>query len=940
MIDRLLLIIVAGQIVASSILFGGVHLWVWSLILLASWAALLLLASDLLISHRDLPIPVAVVIALAGWIGYLLWQLSTSTPFTVVTPQHLHGCLDKLAAAGEFSSATSTYHCRLTLYQWLIPLITLLVVRYALRSSRELRLLGNIIVVVATVQAIYGISQYLCVDEPLSFFALWYKEGKVGGTYVCRNSYACFLAMGVAAAGALLLATFFSAFPEAQLSDILPGLLHCRQLPWLVAYLAAIILMALAVYLSLSRAGLLCSVLAVAVLAFGCYWHRRRQRSLLRLVVTILLLGLPVVIYLYLIGIDPLLDRFAKLPTDTSRWDLARVTLSMIANHLWTGVGGGNFGHFAEIYTHPDWPYPAYYAHNDYLQFVAEYGIIGACLFLTFIVTWLVTVFRQFNRSRSLRWLKWGAIAALMVIGAHGIVDFSLHIPGHRLLVATFMAILMAPITSSQPGRTMHSKSKRYTIWIGKWMLLLGALTGTIWVGSDLYRINQAEYDKPCCDYRFYQHVDKQIVRLDPDRQIQFLKDCLAGYRLARHWQSDNFEIWQEIGYLYFKLAGITSGAQRQNEMAAKAVQAYCRANRLMPAAYSPYYYLAIIYLQQSKFDAADQAMASARIVAPYNIPLAVSMSRFWIKRWQHQARPEYLVLIADRFYLLNQLQFARHREWTFAIWEYLAPYWLNSRDPWWGTIIPQREDYSLWSVRYFLRRQKPKLARQFLPYLSGLNAEIHSGHVALDLGQLPQALAHYHRAVIAADSVAKSKIVKAAITHLAKHGQIEAGMTFLQSSHWDSRRLREILFAGALRTKFAPQRLLELLQHTRAKFTTGDGQLAFLTARTCCRLGEPEQALGHAEEAVRKAPGNSQYTWLYLNLLWQLQMPQLIAAHLRIYGHRLSQPAQFYHWLARQYLQQKENAKAREAARRAIDLDPNNPELQKFWRQISFNNR
>ena len=72
------------------------------------------------------------------------------------------------------------------------------------------------------------------------------------------------------------------------------------------------------------------------------------------------------------------------------------VTLDVIAHHPYIGSGLGSFG---VIYTHYDSRNGLYrleQAHNDYLQILADAGIVGGLLGLSF----LVLLFALFNRRK------------------------------------------------------------------------------------------------------------------------------------------------------------------------------------------------------------------------------------------------------------------------------------------------------------------------------------------------------------------------------------------------------------------------------------------------------------------------------------------------------------------------------------------------------------
>ncbi len=92
-----------------------------------------------------------------------------------------------------------------------------------------------------------------------------------------------------------------------------------------------------------------------------------------------------------------------------------------------------------------------YYAHNDYLQYVAELGV--PILFI--IGYFLIIIFRTgFNKLKSPSRQTWGitlgAMTGIVALLLHSFVDFNLHIPANALLFVTLVALVMLPDLSKK----------------------------------------------------------------------------------------------------------------------------------------------------------------------------------------------------------------------------------------------------------------------------------------------------------------------------------------------------------------------------------------------------------------------------------------------------------------------------------------------------------
>lgn len=128
-----------------------------------------------------------------------------------------------------------------------------------------------------------------------------------------------------------------------------------------------------------------------------------------------------------------------------ARESIWKSTALMIKDHPLTGVGPGNF----------ELAYPSYrqarmdkridYAHNDFLQFVAEVGVFG----IVFLFFATYRLFRQTfvrldepEHPRFYRGIVVGAFCGLISIWFHSLLDFNLQIPANALIVAFLVALI------------------------------------------------------------------------------------------------------------------------------------------------------------------------------------------------------------------------------------------------------------------------------------------------------------------------------------------------------------------------------------------------------------------------------------------------------------------------------------------------------------------
>ena len=85
-----------------------------------------------------------------------------------------------------------------------------------------------------------------------------------------------------------------------------------------------------------------------------------------------------------------------------------------------------------------------YHAHNDYLEYLSELGIVGMILLLGGILYMLVKSFLIWRgrKQSEVKALALGGIVAIICILIHSITDFNLHIPANMLLFSVALSLL------------------------------------------------------------------------------------------------------------------------------------------------------------------------------------------------------------------------------------------------------------------------------------------------------------------------------------------------------------------------------------------------------------------------------------------------------------------------------------------------------------------
>ncbi|HVB78662.1 MAG TPA: O-antigen ligase family protein [Candidatus Binataceae bacterium] len=227
-----------------------------------------------------------------------------------------------------------------------------------------------------------------------------------------------------------------------------------------MASMAIAFVMLCAIVLSLSRGGWISTALSVGVLVAMFFAQPERRRAAFarhtdtRTLRWVALAATGLFIFaLMLIGPQGrnLTDvRLAETVSTglslSERGMLYRRTLAMIRDFPLFGVGMGAWGELFTRYVSPPWSQFFYYreAHNDYLQFAAESGLI-ALLALGWLFWRLLRRIGAAMRAGDPR--KWpllaAVVAAVVATALHELIDFNLHVPANAALLAVLLGLAL-----------------------------------------------------------------------------------------------------------------------------------------------------------------------------------------------------------------------------------------------------------------------------------------------------------------------------------------------------------------------------------------------------------------------------------------------------------------------------------------------------------------
>ncbi|WP_351000098.1 MULTISPECIES: O-antigen ligase family protein [unclassified Shewanella] len=319
-------------------------------------------------------------------------------------------------------------------------LFILLVSQYC-QQAKALRWLLIAIIISGCLQAFYGTVLNLLQLEVSPIFG--YHDGdRARGSFVYQNHFANYLALCLSIAFGWLLSELKTTKKEFDLRGMLIDLLSTLFSQKLILRLA-IVIMIIGLILSRSRmgnAGFFTALAAVSLLSIFIY---RRPATLFKpLVVSIFILDLLIVGSIF--GVEKVKQRL----NDTSfasetRDEVVIDSLPIIQEHLFTGTGGGSFYTVFPQYQ-PQF-YSGFYghAHNEYIQFVLEYGLVMTVILGLWVLYsfWLACRTMYLRHNKLYKGVAFGCAMAIVHMLLHISVDFHLQSPSNTLLFLTILTL-------------------------------------------------------------------------------------------------------------------------------------------------------------------------------------------------------------------------------------------------------------------------------------------------------------------------------------------------------------------------------------------------------------------------------------------------------------------------------------------------------------------
>ena len=381
-------------------------------------------------------------------------QYGIKAELVSISPEFLPLCAFALVVGVQllFHLTASRYYTRMALQLLITYMIVVFLMSQAFSRRGHWRAFVWFLMTLGFFVSVFGILQYLTFNGKL----YWFQEMRFGGTpfgpYVNRNHFAGFAEMVIPAA----------------LVPLILGKVRRERL-FLVALFAIVPIVAL--ILSASRGGIVSFAFQMVILFLLLLVRRVSSRHMLGGGAIVL----AAVMAVSWIGVNQVLARFAGgqtlEATAGKRASMRKDTWRLFLDHPILGTGLGTF----------EMVFPAYdslydgkivnHAHNDYLEFLAETGMVGGLCCLWFLGVVLLNALKgtaELGESFGSVLNLTGLVACSGIL-IHSLVDFNLHIPANALLflVSAHMAgVRLRPTgpAPAYPKTSVHENSSQLVV--------------------------------------------------------------------------------------------------------------------------------------------------------------------------------------------------------------------------------------------------------------------------------------------------------------------------------------------------------------------------------------------------------------------------------------------------------------------------------------------
>lgn len=322
-------------------------------------------------------------------------------------------------------------------------LCCLFTLNIALQHKNNIWLILIGLITLGLVQSLYGIGILLSGMNKILWMDKTYYLDRPTGTFVNPNHFAAYLTLSL-----ILVVAYVTCKIQHSNTKI-------SKWSWyehLFSVYTIIIFILLLTVLMTKSIGVLGSISIIVLIAS----YLLIRTSQIKVVLTWVGLGAAIFCF-FLLSIDyAIIERELSGLSHTfeRRLALSNAAWGMVSEHWLLGIGGGAFYSVFSKFRNLDIGNTYYnYAHNDYLQLWAEYGLIGITLLAFFVFFALKDNLYILKNSKNTihRTFGYASLYTTTGLAIHSLVDFSLHIFAYAVTYCCIISVNVFIRLQSEP---------------------------------------------------------------------------------------------------------------------------------------------------------------------------------------------------------------------------------------------------------------------------------------------------------------------------------------------------------------------------------------------------------------------------------------------------------------------------------------------------------
>ena len=350
------------------------------------------------------------------------------------------------------------YATKTGLFEVLVYSIIFLLITSTISTKKQIKRFIKTIIFIGFLLALFGIIQKLTWNGGIYWF--WKPEygGDSFGPYVNKNHFAGYMIMVIPLTiGFLIFKLNEYASASSDKSFLKRIAENERNIAKTFLLIFLIIIMVTALFLSLSRGGIMSFLISMFFLGIVFTITRRGRKKLW----IVLMIAFLLIISLEWFGMEPIakrlstLQQISKEPFHEPRLEIWKDTLRLSKDFPILGTGFNTFSHIFPKYKTLDRQVKFVYPENDYFQLLSETGVIGLGIALSFLVIFFIKTFKTWYKRHDIyiKSLVLGGLTSVVAILNHSFTDFNLHIPANALLFTIILALTYNLVNLKRTGK-------------------------------------------------------------------------------------------------------------------------------------------------------------------------------------------------------------------------------------------------------------------------------------------------------------------------------------------------------------------------------------------------------------------------------------------------------------------------------------------------------